>query len=195
VFFYDLKDQPWGYDPKHLDGSRVVYFPPEADLAPARVPDRKLVLPEWGIRFTPSSTVPIGGSRDYDRLKAAAGFSEAEEDKYGELAHHFAQRGRPSGNRSLHQMLGHAFNIQGDMQLEAQLVTHGLYAGNEKGYKDPRRPELEKGADEWMLLLQLDSDESADVMWGDSGMLYFWIREADLRARRFEKAWMTLQCY
>ena len=32
-------------------------------------------------------------------------------------------------------------------------------------------------------------------MWGDGGMLYFWIREEDARAGRFDRAWAVLQCY
>ena len=31
-------------------------------------------------------------------------------------------------------------------------------------------------------------------MWGDVGRLYFWIRDADLRARRFDATWLILQC-
>jgi uncharacterized protein YwqG len=80
------------------------------------------------------------------------------------------------------------------MQLEAQLVTNGLYCGNETGYKDPRRKGLESGADDWMLLLQLDSDDAAEFMWGDSGMLYYWIRKQDLASSRFDRVWMTMQC-
>ena len=35
----------------------------------------------------------------------------------------------------------------------------------------------------------------ADVMWGDAGIIYFWIRESDARARRFDASWVILQCY
>ena len=95
----------------------------------------------------------------------------------------------------LHHLLGHSANVQGDMQLEAQLVMNGLYCGNSSGYEDPRAGELESGADDWLLLLQLDSDDGAGVMWGDNGRLYFWIRSEDLRQLRFDKVWMTLQCH
>jgi uncharacterized protein YwqG len=44
-------------------------------------------------------------------------------------------------------------------------------------------------------LLQLDSDEEAGMMWGDRGMLYFWIPEEALAPRRFGEVWTILQCY
>ena len=81
------------------------------------------------------------------------------------------------------------------MQLEAQLVTNGLYCGDAQGYHDPRRPELEKTCEDWRLLLLLDSDESAKLMWGDVGMLYFWVRHSDVLRSDFSRTWMTLQCY
>ena len=30
---------------------------------------------------------------------------------------------------------------------------------------------------------------------GDCGSIYFYIRKDDLAARRFERAWLILQCY
>jgi uncharacterized protein YwqG len=81
------------------------------------------------------------------------------------------------------------------MDLECQLVSHGVYCGDESGYKSPRRAELENGKADWLLLLQLDSDDDADMMWGDAGRLYFWINKNDLARRDFSKVWMILQCY
>ena len=40
-------------------------------------------------------------------------------------------------------------NVQGDMQLEAQLVMNGLYCGDPSGYHDPRAAKLEKTCEEW----------------------------------------------
>ncbi len=44
-------------------------------------------------------------------------------------------------------------------------------------------------------MLQVDSDDEAGMMWGDAGMLYYWIRDDDLAARRFDRAWCVMQCY
>lgn len=100
-----------------------------------------------------------------------------------------AQEGQP-----LHQVLGHPDPIQGDMQLECQLASNGLYCGDLTGYQDPRRAELELNAAQWQLLSQLDSDDQADMMWGDVGRLYFWIRQADLQHLNFDDVWMVFQC-
>jgi uncharacterized protein YwqG len=95
-----------------------------------------------------------------------------------------------------HQLLGYPDQIQGNMQLECQLVTHGLYCGDTSGYRDPRAAELAAGAGDWRLLFQLGTDEDGlGVMWGDVGKLYFWIRRQDLASRRFEAAWTILQCF
>ena len=40
--------------------------------------------------------------------------------------------------------------------------------------------QLKPNAKDWRLLLQIDSNEENNYMWGDSGRLYFWIRKVDL---------------
>ena len=47
-------------------------------------------------------------------------------------------------------------------------------------------------AAEWVLLWQIASSD--DIMWGDSGYLYVWIRRDDLAAQRFDRAHVVLQC-
>lgn len=57
---------------------------------------------------------------------------------------------------------------------------------------DPRA-----AGDDDVLLFQLDSaghDSGVEVLWGDSGIGMFFIRPADLRARRFERAWFYWDC-
>lgn len=50
------------------------------------------------------------------------------------------------------------------------------------------------GTGDWLLLLQLDSEDDAGMMWGDLGKLYFTIRERDLRSLSFEHASLDWQC-
>jgi uncharacterized protein YwqG len=81
------------------------------------------------------------------------------------------------------------------MRLECQLVTHGIYCGDPSGYRDPLRAELEKGASDWQLLVQFDSDETRlGWMWGDLGRVYFWARQQGIEAMDFTNCWAILQC-
>ena len=54
---------------------------------------------------------------------------------------------------------------------------------------DPRRLD-----DPMLLLLQLDSDEKMDLMWGDMGVGHFFIRKKDLVARDFSKVLYDWDC-
>lgn len=80
------------------------------------------------------------------------------------------------------------------MYEECQLAANGIYCGSPEGRQDPRVPVLMEGADQWKLLVQVDSDDGAGMMWGDMGRLYFWIRREDPAEARFDRVWMVLQC-
>lgn len=49
-------------------------------------------------------------------------------------------------------------------------------------------------SDPMMLLLQLDSDEGMDLMWGDMGVGHFFIRSADLAELRFDRVLYDWDC-
>ena len=192
-FFYDLEEQPWGFDPAERDGFKVLYTPAAAPLSRHPPAHAETAFRPAQLKFRQSYSFPSYGSRDEERLEAEAGFSEQEGEAYLDFSSTLPTAGAPP-DAPIHQFLGHSSNIQGDMQLEAQLVTHGLYCGNASGYEDPRRKELEAGAEDWLLLLQLDTDDSLGFMWGDCGRIYYWIRRQDLKDRRFDRAWLGLQC-
>jgi hypothetical protein len=108
-----------------------------------------------------------------------------------------------------HRLLGHPQEVQSAMpsgfaRLVADLPerevpnpsnpesTFHLPAQRSAGWPEWARHVLgETPADEWHLLLQLDSDV---WMWGDCGKLYFWIPREDLRALRFDRLWLEMQC-
>jgi uncharacterized protein YwqG len=116
-------------------------------------------------------------------------FDDEEDNEYYKL------RDAPFLGMTKHQVAGFPSAVQNDsMELECQLASSGLYCGDGSGYNDPRRKALEAGAKDWRLLLQFDSDDDLNVMWGDVGMLYFWVREADAAAGDFRQPWLILQC-
>lgn len=51
-----------------------------------------------------------------------------------------------------------------------------------------------EGAEE--ALLELDSDQyGGRFIWGDGGRIYFWLSDADLRARRFDRVTVSADCH
>ena len=195
-FFYDLREQPWGFDPKELDGFRVFYFRAADGLEPVSI-ESEYTLPERSLCFWRAWSLPAYGSRSGERLYEDLQITIQNEDEWNRLdslSHALFRSEAPTRDGPAHRIGGHSENQQGDMQLEAQLVMNGLHCGNAKGYQDRRRRELESSCEEWQLLLQLDSDDDAEFMWGDCGMLYFWLREHDLQNQDFSRSWMGLQC-
>lgn len=195
-FFYDAHEQPWGYEPEHRTGHRVFLFDADTLLERRPPPDEALALVPSALSFEPGLRLPHRESAEGERVgtwmaQHGLDWDEHREEAYFELtaavAAHHAGAGQP-----LHALGGPAHNVQGDMQMEAQLVTHGLSCGDGTAYKDPRRPALEREREQWQLLLQLDSADD-DAMWGDSGMLYFWVRRQDLAARDLSQTWVALQ--
>jgi uncharacterized protein YwqG len=180
-FFYDGDQRAWGFDPKDQQYWRVVFHPGSAsDLARREAP---VSLPEEHVFSACALQLSLQQTLPQDSPFATAS------DKYSML---LELLGTTSTH---HQLLGHESTIQGDVKLECQLVSNGLYRGDSSGYGDPRATQLEAGANEWMLLFQADSDDSPKMMWGDLGRLYFCIREQDLKNCRFENVWMIFQCY
>lgn len=186
LFFYDLEQQPWGFDP--IDrGSWVVYHVPdlvsfvEGKLTTAMDDS---AVPHRYVGFRRVPTLPV----ERDAVRALA-LTDEESDEYVKA------RDEPFHGMPQHQVGGFPAPVQGDdMELECQLVSNGLYCGDSGGYDDPRASALAPGAAEWRLLFQFDSDDDLSIMWGDGGMIYFWVRERDARAGDFSDTWLVLQC-
>ena len=149
-FFYDTRLTPWGFDPADAGGARVLYTA-SADLPKAgerRRPDSDgLTAAECALAFNPRATLPAFEAESMD------GIDKGDYRKARDL---LAAAG---GDQASHQVGGHDQPIQGDMRLECQLVTNGLYCGDSSGYSDQRRRALQTGAADWKLLFQIDTDE------------------------------------
>jgi len=183
-FFYDREQSAWGFDPAHKDGFRLWYFPETSGLIRKSAPTDS-TFSCARLTYEPFLSLPDPGSSPVSDLV----LDLENDDTYRDFWEKYASTG------PRHQLLGWPRIIQSEMELECQLASNGLYLGDTSGYRDARRKELEAGASDWMLLFQIDTDESTKMMWGDSGMLYVWIRYPDLKLRKFDKAWTILQCY
>jgi uncharacterized protein YwqG len=189
VFFYDSEQRTWGFDPKDRGSAVVSYIgAPTSSLVRTDLPADVSEPGKFqccALRYNHEQNLPDACSAYYD--------PELSEDEKT-LLFNYHDAVRDQSNAPRHRIGGHADCVQNPMELECQLVTNGLYCGDATGYEDPRRATLASGTLEWRLLLQIDTDDDARMMWGDCGTIYYWIREEDLRACDFDKCWLILQC-
>lgn len=174
-------------EPETLAGTRVIYVPPGVDTSERDAP----------ADVDPYNYVPLaaqlmttGPVFNHPALRAAVRHLSAEDQAFmsdimnsdplqDELYQHMPQ--------PRHWIGGHAHPVQDSVEIE---VAYTHFAGKVP-YGDPT---LEEEAQRWTLLAQIDSDDEADMMWGDVGTLYWLMRPEDLAARRFEASSFTGQC-
>lgn len=191
-FFYELGSQRWGFDPKDRGCARVYWF--EGPLAPAEFPvelEEEFRLPELAAELSQAADAP-----DFQDACPALEYDWTANDY-----RLFDQARRELGmdypaNRS--QLLGWPDIIQNNMTLECALIERGYYLGGqwEDIPLEERNALRSPSAQEWQLLFQLDTVEHEDfeLMFGDCGRIYFYIRKEDLAQRRFDRVWLIQQC-
>jgi uncharacterized protein YwqG len=182
-FFYSAEQEAWGFDPKDKNKFKVVYW--DGNVSELNRTDFPSDLPEYSrykssaVDVKPEFSLPSYGHEAYEN------FADGDDEKFWELIY---------GDGNLNKLLGYSDNIQGEMEIECELVTNGLYCGDPSGYNNPKAGALKPNAKNWRLLLQIDSNKENGMMWGDCGRLYFWIKVDDLRNKNFDKSWFSLQC-
>ena len=189
-FFYNQEMEMWGFDPEDKGSWQVIYTSKSSGGCSDRTAPEGLskdyIYGEKPVIFTPVETYPDWQD---DRV-GSLNLTETQLDDYTDICSAVFWDGPQ------HHLLGYPKAVQdNDMDLECQLASNGLYCGDSSGYDDPRAKQLEAGRANWVLLLQFDTDDDLGMMWGDSGMLYFWIKKTDLEKARFQDCWMILQCY
>ena len=190
-FFYDV-EQPWGYNPDDFGRWRVIYYEDDSltlnrTQAPNGLPEAGIYQPH-SLKFSHADSFPDWMTFDIENLD----MDKEEMSIYQDLMYEIVNS--TTLDYSSERLLGHPDVIQNDMQWECQMVSNGIYCGDGSYDTDPRYAELVPGSSEWQLLLQLSSSGDEDMMWGDEGKLYFWIKKDDLKSLDFEKVWVILQC-
>jgi uncharacterized protein YwqG len=186
AFFYDAVQQPWGFDPKDRGSAQVLYFEGDAQaLRRARAPRNVQEFSPMKIMASPMATLPRAATLG---MKLDGSLSTV----YGDLANK-----RLAGPEPHHRVLGWPKQVQpNNMPLQCLLVTNGIYLGSGDALRNEEVKRLAQGGNDWMLLLQLDTDDNGPGWsWGDGGCLSFWIRRRNLAARRFEDVWAILQSH
>lgn len=184
-FFYDAHQQTFGENSADAGAWRVIF---QEDLqrlqrtqTPANLPT-KSQFHVCTIRFACEMTLPQQPELELSSFD----WTKEEVQQYETLLATFPDSADHATIH--HRMLGHPDTLQDDMRLQCQLMTHGVTRPD-----DSRIAELAKGALDWQLLLQIDSDEHAGMQWANTGMIYYWIKSADLRSHRFDNIWLVLQ--
>lgn len=184
-FFYDAKQETYGDDPANRGGWAVLYDQSSPALqrtsAPASLPA--------GSRFracavTFATEVTLAQNPQLEI--AQCDWSDEEQQKYEQILSAFPDAADRA--KAQHHLLGFPDTIQDDMREQCQLVAHGVTDSD-----DPRAQQLAQGTMAWRLLLQVDTEEPVGMRWASSGMLYYWIQQVDLQARRFANTWVVLQ--
>lgn len=192
--FYDDLAQCWGFDPKDNLGFKVIYAPNVQSTVTAQEPEfhedvpsyREVVLePNLQFEYCPPEGLHFENLAMSDSDKHA--YIEFVELIKGqsELDWRYA---------SNHKVLGWSNNLQAPMEEECALVTSGIYCGGPEGYNSLEAKKIMSEPNEWVQLLEIGTDDEADMMWGDMGTLFLWIKKSDLESRNFENTWLILQC-
>jgi uncharacterized protein YwqG len=185
-FFYDSAQQTFGADPNDRAGFRLLYFEQPAtalqrvDL-PASLPAEARAR-VCSVSFSDELTLPLQPNLEIASLQ----WAESDQQRYDAAL----QQLTGARTHPMHRLLGHPDTIQDDMRMECQLAANGVA---DPGAAPERVAQLAPGANDWVLVLQIDSDPSIGMQWANAGMLYCWIRREDLSQRRFENAWVVLQ--
>lgn len=191
-FFYEAESQLGGYTPEHKGCARVYYFPAGTALRetdfPGELPDY-CRFPEQAITLEAAPSLPDWWDLepdlreqfedDYDLYDAAAEELDCE--------HEYASH-----------LLGYPDLIQNPMGEDCEMIARGYDCGNGPVDLPPeKKAEIEAAAKDWTLLFQMGSVEYGDdfeLMFGDAGCIYFWIRKQDLAEKNFDRVWLILQC-
>jgi uncharacterized protein YwqG len=194
LFFYDTIRQPSGLDPAHRGSCEVVlYQGPSSSLEPASERDWFIESP---LDLSLELTVPSFHSLAIEGLDLDMSAYESWEELRNGLA---SLQGvelevLPLEPLALHRLLGYPEELDGRMELDCQLASHGIDLSDGTAYLDPQADALAPSAADWRLLLQLSTDDEVGFYWGDGlGRLYIWIRERDLVEYKTSAAWAILQ--
>ncbi|HLJ80476.1 MAG TPA: YwqG family protein [Ktedonobacterales bacterium] len=204
-FFYDAEQRASGLDTSECEGWRVLYFPHDiSHVSPAAPPTEVLPLGPYtpcGVTFSSELTLPTMESEHLTNLgldwetmySRERGTPEIKREGENYLSLH-EQVGKLYGESGLiHRLLGYPDPIQNDVQLDCQFASHNLLS-DRAAWSDEARGALREGATDWCLLLQVDSDDAAGMMWGDVGRLYYMMPRRALAQRDFSQVWLIMQC-
>ncbi|MEU3353323.1 YwqG family protein [Streptomyces sp. NPDC037389] len=187
----------WSEDPETWVGARVIHVPAGVAVAERDWP----VVDDEDVEFEPYRAVPLTARVEWtapdswhpdflSALRRDGDAGDQDHPSHPAEAEAFVEALWDLERAADHLIGGHANPVQGPVEDE---IAHGYLRrdGADIPWSDPR---IADEARRWTLLAQIDTDDAADMMWGDCGALYWLIRPEDLAAGRFDQAMFTMQC-
>lgn len=168
------------HEPDSWAGARVLYVPAGVPVAERAAPEGIQPYPEVPLRARVETTAPYLWHPVVYREFAPM------PDDHPVWGEDFKEAMWDHSEGTEHRIGGHANPVQDEVEAE---VARGALGS--PPWTDPR---IKDEALRWVLLAQFDTDDDADMMWGDCGALYWLIRPEDLAERRFDRAMFTWQC-
>ena len=202
-FFYELETQEWGYHPESKGCAKVFYYEDISNFSLIDFPkDMKdyCQVPEFKVTFKANISYP--SYEDFDIIhnggKEVADNFEDFQDAYFDIYNDELSKKYLVPIEKYTKLLAYPDVIQNSMEEECEAVSRGINMGG-IGYLYLKKyhNEIKKASKDWILLFQMDTVKSDDyeLMFGDCGHLYFWIKKEDLANKNFENIWLILQCY
>lgn len=169
------------------DHTRILFSPDaeRAPLAPPAALPKRLRFAERRVGFRRTLSIPSPQWLGVDVREID--FGDADLDVLNEAV------SDSLGDRPQHRVGGYPAEIQeARMPLECEHLSRGL---RPPAYGEDVAPDVQRAAEEWRLLLQVDSDRALGMNWGDAGRLYVFVREADARVADFSHTVALWQTY
>ncbi len=197
-FFYDVISQPWGFEPEDSGGAKVYYYDVSADaLSVVEFPEDmadEAKIPLSRIDFRVMDELP--GYEEFCDLTDTARFGDGFDwDSYDETVERLIEM-QDCEPDEVCKLLGYADLVQGSILYECAKYAEISDVRTGKKWQDMSAEEKAAFHEEerkWVLLAQFGT-LSDEIMFGDCGCIYFYIRREDLAARRFDRTHMSLQC-
>lgn len=190
-FFYDFYEETIGCFPQDKEHFKVYFY--EGDMAnleekifPSKLQE-DFCIPEFALKFSNQYEVPM--CEEFNEItNMKMGY-----DEYNYAVEEIGLAHDPE--QEIFKLLGYADLCQGSMLVKCEMVSDGISCGNFE-HISLRDNYVDKASD-WVLLFQLDtiSNSEFELMFGNAGRLYFYIKKEDLKKRNFENCWFMTQCY
>ena len=193
-FFYELETEEWGYHPESKGCAKVFYFEDTSNFELIDFPkdmEDYYKIPEFKVTFKSNISLP-SYENFYLLLKEDDAFKKYD-ISFNDFIPLYDEIFIPDNNYT--KLLGYPEVIQNPMEEECEAVTRGFDMGGVESYPKQYQKEIRSASKDWILLFQMDTVETSDyeLMFGDSGHIYFWIKKEDLKNKNFDNVWLILQ--